>query len=451
MLFISPDHDFLPEHKIATKIQIDNSLELGWKAEDLILATNFPYEYGGVKSLLVNNNNYSPFCPTVSIINVIVELFDRKIIKRGEVWWYHDHDAYQLYGITESELDLGKADMAMAYKGLKAKWDTGSIFFKSSAEDIIRRLKETANKYQVNEEYALMALYTNNLLWITETESDARAKFVPLNVHGSINLTKRIKTLNLRYLFGADCIDFYQLAKKPIKVVHFHFTNDLYLDSAMYGKSSLKKPLMTKRLIKIFHKHKVKGIFPKKMKNLMIYLNPQKKFQEKAENLVKTQINNSLKLGWRKQDIIILTNFPYQYKGIKAMLLKDDLFSQINPKAFVSNAIFHLLDQGFLKEGEIWWYHELNILQNQPLKASEIELEGATAGFTNDKRSQFDFGSFFFRKGANKLFEWIRNRTLRLNSTEAAALMSLASTNYRNINTLYKMLPKKLAKIFNKN
>ena len=101
MLFISPLKDFLPEHKTATKIQIDNSLSLGWKKENLILATNFPYQYHGVKSLLVSDDNYSDFCPTVSLINVIVELFDRNLIKEGEIYWYHDHDAYQLHEITE--------------------------------------------------------------------------------------------------------------------------------------------------------------------------------------------------------------------------------------------------------------------------------------------------------------------------------------------------------------
>lgn len=425
MLFISPDHDFLPEHKIATKIQIDNSLELGWRAEDLVLATNFPYEYRGVKSLLVSEGNFSPFCPTVSIINVIVELFDRKIIKNGEVWWYHDHDAYELYRITESELDLRKADMALSYKGLKVKWDTGSIFFKSSAEDIFRRLKETANNYQVNEEYALMALYTNNLLWITETEYDARAKFVPLNVHGSINLTERIKTLNLRYLFGADHDQIYKVAKKPIKILHFHFSDDRLLDSAMYGKNSVKKILMPDRLIKIFHRHGVKGIFPKIMKNLMIYLNPEKKFLDNTEELVKRQIDNSLKLSWKKEDIIFLTNFPYEYHGVKAMVIDN--------KANKADVIFHLLEQRIVKEAEIWWFHDLDVLQLHPIKGSEIDLEGTTAGF-------IDFSSFFFRKGANKLFEWIRNRAIRRNTDESAALTSLAQTNYRNINTMYKKL-----------
>src|SRR5436190_1339321 len=128
MLFIHPNGDFLEEQKTSIKIQIDNSLRLGWKVNDIILATNFPYEYNGVKSLLVKSNNYSPFSATVSIINVIVELFDRKLIKKGELYWYHDTDAYQLYKITERELNLGKAAIALAGRGTKPKMDTGVIF-----------------------------------------------------------------------------------------------------------------------------------------------------------------------------------------------------------------------------------------------------------------------------------------------------------------------------------
>jgi hypothetical protein len=410
MLFVHPDKDFLPEHQIMIKIQLDNLLNLGWKKEDIILATNFPYEYNGIKSLVVSDYNYCDFCHTFTLVNVILELFNRKIIKDNELYWYHDEDAYQLLGISESELDLGKADMAMVYKGIKEKWDAGSIFFKKSAEDIFRYLREIAYKYEINEEYALIALYTNNLLWITDMECVARTKVVPLYTPAK-RMEGRIKTLNLRYMFSADCIDYYNLAIKPLKVVHFTFTDDLYFDSAMYGKNSLKKPLMTERLIKIFQKHGVLGIHPKKMKNLLVYRNSDR------EDLVKQQIENSLKLGWKKEDIVIIKT--------------------VASKAAVSCTIYDLLIQGEIKEGEVWWYHDLDFFQTKPFNASEIDLEGGTAGFLDLGENKFDLKNFFFRKGSNKLFEWIRNRANRLNGNEQLALKSLAETNYRHINSMY--------------
>ena len=45
LIYIGPTDKFDDEHEVLTKIQIDNSLDLGWKKEDILLVTNFPYEY----------------------------------------------------------------------------------------------------------------------------------------------------------------------------------------------------------------------------------------------------------------------------------------------------------------------------------------------------------------------------------------------------------------------
>lgn len=453
MLFVHPSRDFLEEQKVSIKIEIDNILDLGGKVSNIILATNFLYQYRGVKSILVSDDNYSDISPCAAIINVIVELFDRKLIKKGGLYWYHDTDAYQLYDIAESELNLGEADIGLVEMGNREKFSASSIFFKSSAKDFFERAKEIMYKYRVNEELALNALVTNNLLWATGTQWDARAKFVPLNVKGSENMHERVKKLNVTYDFEMGYLgQHYHLAAKPIKVAHFHLSSDLSLDSFMYGKNGLKIVLAPKRLIKIFNHHGVKGITLKKMKNLMIYISPEKKFLDKAEDLVKNQVDNSLKLGWKKKDIILITNFPYEYQGIKSTMLDDSLFRDINDnaikngKASKSNAILHLLTQGEIKEAELWWCHDLDVFQLRKVKSSEIDLEDTTAGFMDDGTGKLDTGSFFFRKDSNKIFEWMRNRTCRLNTDEATAFMSLVTTNFHNINSMYKKL--KLVRMF---
>ena len=442
MLFVHPSKDFLPEHKTSIKIEIDNILDLGWKVSDIILATNFPYEYRGVKSILVSSDNYdadiSPYAP---IINVIVELFERNLIQKGELYWYHDIDLYQLYGITESELNLGKADIGLIEWSNGQKISASSFFFKSSAKDIFGWIKEIMYKYRVDEEPEMSALFTQNNLWATKSQWDAQKKFVSLSLKGSENISERVKILNITYDFEMGYLNqHYRVSTKPIKTVHFHFFKDHLLDSAMYGKNSINKPLIPERLIKIFHKHGVKGISPKIMKNLMIYINHEKKFLGETEDLVKIQIDNSLKLGWKKKNIILATNFPYNYQGVKSTVLDDSIFRDINEKANKSNVIFHLLTQEVVKEAELWWYHDLDIFQLQPINSSEIALGDTTAGFMEDGSGKFDIGSFFFRKYSNKIFEWMRNRAQRLRSDEARALESLASENYRNINSLYKNL-----------
>lgn len=446
MLFIHPDGDFLPEQKTSIKIQIDNSLRLGWKVEDIMLATNFPYEYNGVRSLLVSNDNYCSLNATVSIINVIVELFERKLIRKGELYWYHDTDAYQLHKISEAELNLDKADMAFAERGDKPKLDTGLIFFKSSARDIFSAIKKIAYEYSVNEECAMMALYSNNFLWITGTESDVHKRFVPFNFKGAENTHERVKKLNHSYNFGIDSLSLiYETAAKPIKVAHFHFREDILLDSALYGENNLKKAIMPESLVRIFNKHGVRRTFPKKMKNLMIYINPEKRFLGKAESLVKRQIDNSLNLGWKKEDLILLTNFPFEYRGIKAMV-KDKPYENANDKALRTDSLLYLLKQDIVGEAELWWFHDLDVLQLQPIKDSKIDLGDSVGFFIEYETQKYDTDSIFFRKGSQKLFEWMRNRAIRLNADEATALMSLSSTNYRNINTMYKKL--KLVKMF---
>ena len=191
---------------------------------------------------------------------------------------------------------------------------------------------------------------------------------------------------------------------------------------------------MPDRLIKIFQKHGLKGVSPKRMKNLMVYMSPQKKFLDKTEYLVKAQIDKSLLLGWKKEDIVLVTNFPYEYQGIKAMVVDNQ------ERAPIAGVIFQFISQGVVKEAELWWYHDLDVFQTHPMDSPMIDLEDTTAGFTEDGAGRLDTSSFFFRTDSDKLFEWMKNRAHRLRSDEATALASLAAENYRNINILYKKL-----------
>jgi hypothetical protein len=54
------------------------------------------------------------------------------------------------------------------------------------------------------------------------------------------------------------------------------------------------------------------------MKNLLIHINPVSKiFSPEHEDLTRIQIDNSLELRWKKEEILLVTNFPYEYRGIK--------------------------------------------------------------------------------------------------------------------------------------
>lgn len=242
---VNPYNKFNRELNTLAKLQIDNSIDLGWKLEDIIMATNFDYEYKEVQSTIVDDKNYCNVGDgryghrASSHIFIIENLFRLGLIKKNELYFYHDFDAYQVDIITEEELKLGNADIAVADYGWSAKWNLGVIFFRQSAYDIFRLLKDTIFKNNLGDERSLCMLTDNNQI------SD-----------------QRYKRLNIRYNFGMRNIGHnFQIAQKPLKILHFH---PLYHDARLpdttmnlffHGKNEINKPLLTERLKKIFRSH----------------------------------------------------------------------------------------------------------------------------------------------------------------------------------------------------
>lgn len=220
------------------KIQIDNSLDLGWKKEDILLVTNFDYEYNGVKTLKIDDSTFCSFRPLSTKTVTVSHLLEKGFFDKEDIYWVHDFDAYQNSIIKESDINLDKFDVGFTDYGWSSKWSLGSYFFKPSAKEIFKLIRDAIYEFQTEDERALSHLTKN----------------------GIENITERIKRLNITYNFGMRQIAFnYKLAKKPIKVLHFHpHYSDTSLACFMYGKNEINKPLMSKRLIKIFQKHGIK-------------------------------------------------------------------------------------------------------------------------------------------------------------------------------------------------
>lgn len=243
LIYINPD-GFDPETEKLARIQIDNSLELGWKPEDIILVTNFPYEYNGIRAIVIGDDTFCPFYKEASKAFAIIRMFESGLIG-DDIYWFHDFDAYQLEPITEEELGLEDFEAGFCDHGRRPDWNTGSFFFKNSTEDLFRamaaRVKPGLNKDRrhQHEQQALQDM----------TNEDAN------------NINARIKRMNITYNFGMRRIELlYQLATKPIKVLHFHpyHPRNKGLDTlgiALRGKNRLGFPLMNKRLIKIFNRY----------------------------------------------------------------------------------------------------------------------------------------------------------------------------------------------------
>ena len=230
---ISPSKEFYnEEHKQMVKIQIDNSLSLGWKKEDILLVTNFNYEYNGVESIVIGDYNYCVHHPPATKIYVIDYLFRTGLVGK-DIYWYHDFDCFQLNPFIDAEPDLGSADVGLTNYGRMPRLCSASIFFKESAKDILERWKDEIDKTKTNEERGIIRIVNGNI----------------------DNLGERIKLLNITYAFHRfNLRSCYKIVDKPIRAAHFHLTPDKY-DFYVRGNNKLNMVLIPDRLIKIFRKH----------------------------------------------------------------------------------------------------------------------------------------------------------------------------------------------------
>lgn len=245
LIYTGPQKQFSDEDATLAKIQIDNSLNLGWKKEDILFVTDFPFEYNGIKSTTLNENVYYDFDPRANKIPVITHLIENGFIEADKLYWAHDLDAYENFKINESDLGLENFDLGLTHYTYKPEWQCGSIFFKKSSYDIFKLIDRTTKEkphFSRNNEKTLTKLINDN-------------KIDP----------KRYKRLNPTYnLMKKYLQTVYPKADHPIKVLHFRPSDQdpalsaPTLDMFMHGKNNLKIPLMSDRLIKIFMNHGIK-------------------------------------------------------------------------------------------------------------------------------------------------------------------------------------------------
>lgn len=257
LTYVHPRKDFIDdwENEVASlvKVQIDNSLELGWNREDIILVTNFPYEHNGVKAFEVEDENYCESNPTATKIYVIVDLFNKGLIGK-DLYWFHDFDAFQLEDITENELEMEGFDVGMTDYGItrinneyNLRPSTGTMFFKDSAREFFEVLKNEVDRYKANEEVVLLEIYKK------ERFRHLKEKAKKINITYNLATRKR------------DVIATYEIAEKPLKVIHFHPFDKRLVEGnsdnmavCVYGKNSINKVLVTEKLISLFNHYGIK-------------------------------------------------------------------------------------------------------------------------------------------------------------------------------------------------
>lgn len=222
LMFTNPQEKFDRETEVYSRIQIDNSLDLGWEIDDIVLATNFDYSYRGVKSVVVEDKDPCLFNPRNGKINALNDLFNKGVIVDNELYFLHDFDAWQLLPFDQASLGLAGLDLGLTICDHGAKYSGGVVFFSRNARDI--------------------------WVWVTDymykNKLDEQLGFDALIEAGELNIRQRYKLLDRKYNVGI-----YKITH-PIVIAHFHPQKQRHLDKF--------RQFLPDRLMNIFDNYGIK-------------------------------------------------------------------------------------------------------------------------------------------------------------------------------------------------
>jgi hypothetical protein len=159
------------------RAQIDNSIRLGWNKNDIILGTNFEFEYNGVKSHLLTN-----ICEWSGFNNFwygALELVQKEIVT--EKFWLHDHDSWQIAPMEFPEFNGMIA--GVEYGGTR-QWNCGSIYFNENSLDMLDSIVATliVNKHaDVSSDEAIIGFLRQ--------QSQLRSEMKSINSRWNVGLT----------------------------------------------------------------------------------------------------------------------------------------------------------------------------------------------------------------------------------------------------------------------
>jgi hypothetical protein len=235
------------------KAQIENSLDLGWQAKDIILLANFDYEFMGVKSTNISLNKE---CLTGSKMFGMKYLFDNDLV--DDIIWSHDLDAWQNVSFSCPEFkEVGIACYS------NSKYNGGSIFWRPSAKDITYKIIEEINNNKENKEEPTL----NRILKSKEYKN---------------------RVTNVNNTFNVGCSGYvkrWERSIKPIRVCHFHPYNRTAWETHGLDRNGLGVIGVSNRLENILRKY-----YPKLPTELSEHGKIAQK--ERKENRLKNNISS---------------------------------------------------------------------------------------------------------------------------------------------------------------
>jgi hypothetical protein len=149
--------------------------------------------------------------------------------------------------------------------------------------------------------------------------------------------------------------------------------------------------------------------------------------REKLELEMKAQIENNLELGWKPEDLWVVTNFDFSYMGINAIVLPLNKDCLTGSKVFAMRELF----KRDMINDDIW-IHDLDAWQNEWFDFPMIK----DVGLAEYSRPKYNGGSMFYRPLAKDIIEEICNH-LETNKSarEEPTLDLLLRGKYKNRTT----------------
>jgi hypothetical protein len=209
--------------EILVNAQIENSIDLGWKPEDIILISNFDFEFKTVRAINVDLNE---FCLTGSKLFALKWLLENKEI--NETIWAHDLDAWQNWKFGEPDFkDVGIAQYS------NNKFNGGSVFWKPASKDIIDLIVSIIIKNNLNREEPTL----NGVLKSKDYKDRVTIVDNTFNV-GCSGFVKR-----------------YNRSSKPIRCLHFHPYNRIAWETHTLDRNKIGEIPISIRLERLLRKY----------------------------------------------------------------------------------------------------------------------------------------------------------------------------------------------------
>jgi len=139
------------------------------------------------------------------------------------------------------------------------------------------------------------------------------------------------------------------------------------------------------------------------MQNVFVWILPPQKGgykwryrgeNERVCNYLRLQIHNALDLGWPKEDIVPITNFPFEHMGVKANEVEMDVcvWSSFANRMIAVN---EMIKKGIINDN--FWVHDLDAYQLVPFDFPQ-ECKGVSFTKHAPGRRKPQGASVFYRK-----------------------------------------------------